>query len=223
MVSVYLYVPNLIGYARVAFAMTAFALAFKDKALFVILYFLSFACDELDGRFARLLNQTSSFGAVLDMVTDRVCTASLLFTLSHLYKEHFLLFLGLMVLDIASHWLRMYSTNLEAYQSHKNVAVGTPWPLRMYYSHRIFMGYCCVSAELVYLMLYLLHDRGYHTWPSVSLPGMAKPVYLAPTLLLIALPGCALKQLMNVLQMKLAADTCVAFDEKSKADRKKKL
>ena len=31
----------------------------------------SFVCDELDGRFARMLNQSSVFGAVLDMVTDR--------------------------------------------------------------------------------------------------------------------------------------------------------
>ena len=31
----------------------------------------SFVCDELDGRFARMLNQSSVYGAVLDMVTDR--------------------------------------------------------------------------------------------------------------------------------------------------------
>lgn len=31
----------------------------------------SFVCDELDGRAARTFNQMSTFGAVLDMVTDR--------------------------------------------------------------------------------------------------------------------------------------------------------
>ena len=31
----------------------------------------SFVCDELDGRFARKFGQTSTLGAVLDMVTDR--------------------------------------------------------------------------------------------------------------------------------------------------------
>jgi phosphatidylglycerophosphate synthase len=30
-----------------------------------------FVCDELDGRAARTFNQTSTMGAVLDMVTDR--------------------------------------------------------------------------------------------------------------------------------------------------------
>jgi CDP-diacylglycerol--inositol 3-phosphatidyltransferase len=32
---------------------------------------LRFVCDELDGRAARTFNQTSTMGAVLDMVTDR--------------------------------------------------------------------------------------------------------------------------------------------------------
>ena len=31
----------------------------------------SFVCDELDGRAARAFNQSSTFGAVLDMLTDR--------------------------------------------------------------------------------------------------------------------------------------------------------
>ena len=35
-------------------------------------YVLSFICDELDGRCARRFNQCTEFGAVLDMVTDRL-------------------------------------------------------------------------------------------------------------------------------------------------------
>lgn len=93
--NVYIYVPNLIGklrhmvshrfecelnvsrglgcagYARVAAALYAFAVAFTSPFQCVAAYFLSFVCDELDGRFARMFNQTSTFGAVLDMVTDR--------------------------------------------------------------------------------------------------------------------------------------------------------
>lgn len=30
-----------------------------------------FVCDDLDGRFARMLKQNSTLGVVLDMVTDR--------------------------------------------------------------------------------------------------------------------------------------------------------
>lgn len=39
--------------------------------LFTALYFLSSILDVADGQAARALKQTSKFGAVLDMVTDR--------------------------------------------------------------------------------------------------------------------------------------------------------
>ena len=51
------------GYARVAAAVLAFAVALRDPLLTVGAYFASFVCDELDGRFARKLNQSSTFGA----------------------------------------------------------------------------------------------------------------------------------------------------------------
>lgn len=44
------------------------------RQLFTSIVLHRFVCDELDGRFARLYNQTSQFGAVLDMVTDRCVT-----------------------------------------------------------------------------------------------------------------------------------------------------
>ena len=69
--AVALYVPNLIGYARIAFAAYACAVAFDDIHAFFAVYLLSYICDELDGRFARKFNQCSEFGRVLDMVTDR--------------------------------------------------------------------------------------------------------------------------------------------------------
>ena len=62
------------GYVRIALALYAFGVSFISPLQTVLLYFFSFVCDELDGRFARMLNQTSTLGAVLDMVTDRcVC------------------------------------------------------------------------------------------------------------------------------------------------------
>ena len=55
--NVYVYVPNLIGYARVVLAGVSLAYAFTDMRLSLAAYFLSFVCDELDGRFARKFNQ----------------------------------------------------------------------------------------------------------------------------------------------------------------------
>lgn len=51
------------GYARVAAALYAFAVALQHPTAAVLAYAASFVCDELDGRFARKLNQCSTLGS----------------------------------------------------------------------------------------------------------------------------------------------------------------
>jgi CDP-diacylglycerol--inositol 3-phosphatidyltransferase len=67
---VWLYVPNLIGYARIISGLGAFYFSYDSKSwlTFFALYFVSYSLDALDGVAARALKQTSRFGAVLDMV-----------------------------------------------------------------------------------------------------------------------------------------------------------
>jgi hypothetical protein len=123
MAPVWLFVPNLIGYLRVGTGLAAFYYAFTDPEAFFLLYGFSYALDAVDGVAARSLGQKSSFGAVLDMVTDRFCTAGLLAVLAALtasanFTKHpsatpagpwlGFVFLSLMVLDVVSHWVQMY-------------------------------------------------------------------------------------------------------------------
>lgn len=93
---VFFFVPNLIGYLRVGLTIYSLAIALNAEqyTTSVLCYALSFVCDYFDGFFARLCDQCasahtscalpmaladdgffyaagSSFGAVLDMVTDR--------------------------------------------------------------------------------------------------------------------------------------------------------
>ena len=105
-----LFVPNLIGYVRVLFALAAFPLAFSPARwhLFFWLYGASYALDAVDGVAARALGQTSRFGAVLDMVTDRFCTAGLLAVLAQQFPAYSWAFHYLLILDVASHWVQMY-------------------------------------------------------------------------------------------------------------------
>eukprot|EP00252_Welwitschia_mirabilis_P008712 TRINITY_DN20806_c0_g1_i2.p1 TRINITY_DN20806_c0_g1~~TRINITY_DN20806_c0_g1_i2.p1 ORF type:complete len:227 (+),score=12.83 TRINITY_DN20806_c0_g1_i2:278-958(+) len=208
---IYFYVPNLIGYARILANILAFKVCFTEKRFFTALYFISFVCDELDGRFARLLNQASTFGAVLDMVTDRVSTAALLVVLSVLYRPCFMFFLGMLALDISSHWLQMYSSFLSNKTSHKDVTDNKSWLMRMYYKHRIFMGYCCVSTEVLYLVLYLMSQNESVSVVKVFIAALNEKSLLS-CLGLAALPGWATKQIINLVQMKTAADTCVFYD-----------
>ena len=41
--------------------------------------------------------------------------------------------------------------------------------VRFYYQHRLFMGFCCICCEVLYLSLYLLHFPDFQTWPAVPL------------------------------------------------------
>eukprot|EP00897_Mesotaenium_endlicherianum_P010244 jgi/Mesen1/9248/ME000006S09246 len=214
--SIYLYAPNLIGYARVLTNVWAFSICFKDKDLFVALYFFSFFLDYMDGRFAVWFNQKSTFGAVLDMVIDRMSTAALLMLLTILHPDWFLLAAGLLTLDISSHWLQMYSSFLGSKVSHKETRDTDFWLMRAYYGCRPFMAYCCIGAEVLYLAAYLLHedDSGSSSISStftVEVPSVGR-VPLMQAVAAVALPGWVLKQVINTVQMGLAADVCVQYD-----------
>ena len=79
---VLLYAPNVIGYVRVGCALSAFGLMIyqPDRWLLALhLYVAAFAGDLFDGLIARSLDQCSSYGGLLDMVTDRCSTAGLLY------------------------------------------------------------------------------------------------------------------------------------------------
>lgn len=188
----------------------AFAICFSNRKLFSLLYFISFVCDALDGWFARKFNQVSTFGAVLDMVTDRISTACLLVILSQVYRPGFV-FLSLLALDIASHWLQMYSTFLVGKASHKDVKDSTSWLFRAYYRNRMFMGYCCVACEVLYITLFLLANNQSENITDV-LVSAAQRSLLNSILLGLLLFGWAIKQSVNVIQMKTAADLCVLYD-----------
>ena len=84
---IYFYVPNLIGYARVLLAFVGYGAALSDYRITVVSYLLSQLLDAADGYAARKLGQSSTFGAVLDMVTDRASTTCLCIILGSLYPH----------------------------------------------------------------------------------------------------------------------------------------
>ncbi|GAV69016.1 CDP-OH_P_transf domain-containing protein [Cephalotus follicularis] len=208
--SVYLYIPNIIGYIRVLMNCIAFAYCFSNKRLFSVLYFVSFVCDGVDGWCARRFNQVSTFGAVLDMVTDRISTACLLVILSQVYRPG-LVFLSLLALDIASHWLQMYSTFLVGKASHKDVKDSSNWLFKAYYGNRMFMAYCCVACEVLYIILFLLAENQTKTLSDVMM-NLVKQISPLSFLLALCLFGWAIKQAVNIIQVKTAADLCVLYD-----------
>lgn len=119
--------PNIIGYIRVITAGASLYYMPIHPKMCTVLYFVSCILDAVDGQAARALNQTSKFGAVLDMVTDRLvlvfhiplstvltrssrcATACLQTFLSITYPRLALLFQFLITLDFSSHYMHMYS------------------------------------------------------------------------------------------------------------------
>ncbi|XP_077862729.1 bifunctional IPC transferase and DIPP synthase-like [Saccoglossus kowalevskii] len=70
--SVFLYVPNLIGYLRLLLLFISNFYFDSKPSVFVVLYSINAMLDGVDGAVARVLNQTSSFGAWFDVVIDNV-------------------------------------------------------------------------------------------------------------------------------------------------------
>lgn len=103
------------------------------------LYSLSCLLDALDGYAARYYEQSTRFGAVLDMVTDRCTTTCLLVFLASAFPRWSLVYQGLISLDLASHYMHMYATLSMggSAQSHKNVDATRSWLLKQYYSDKV--------------------------------------------------------------------------------------
>ena len=92
---------------RVICMILSFYYAKSNPTYTIIFYLLAFGGDVIDGYVARLCNQCSNYGGVLDMVTDRVSTCGFLVTLSNMYSEYSFVFIMLIVLDIGSHWFHV--------------------------------------------------------------------------------------------------------------------
>ncbi|KAG7535955.1 hypothetical protein FFLO_03553 [Filobasidium floriforme] len=120
-----------------------------------LLYGVSCLLDAVDGMAARALNQTSKFGAVLDMVTDRCTTSCLLCFLAAGYPRYALLFQGLISLDFASHYIHMYSSLATGSTSHKTVKSDVSRILWYYYNDNRTLFFVCFANELFYVCLYL--------------------------------------------------------------------
>jgi CDP-diacylglycerol--inositol 3-phosphatidyltransferase len=210
---IFLYAPNLIGYARVTLSLVSFCIFDTMPHLVLILYTLSFVLDALDGYVARALNQCSRLGAVLDMVTDRFSTAALCTILAILFHDSSyakiiqVSFIFLNILDFVSHWLRMYVSLVVGSASHKNLSQNSPALLKLYYGNRKFMGLLCVGNELFYVLLFAMKNE----------------IYIVPTWFFhaVVVPLWAMKQLMNLIQLYQSALDLVEWEYEHDLHHKK--
>ena len=129
---------NNIGYSRIVLAIASLYYMPLHPRTCSLLYSISCLLDALDGYAARHFEQSTRFGAVLDMVTDRCTTACLLVFLASAFPRWSLIFQGLISLDLASHYMHMYATLvMGGGGSHKKVDKSRSWILNLYYTNKV--------------------------------------------------------------------------------------
>ncbi|KAI9739158.1 MAG: CDP-diacylglycerol-inositol 3-phosphatidyltransferase [Cirrosporium novae-zelandiae] len=191
--NIFLFWPNIIGYSRIILATASLYYMPLHPRTCSFLYSISCLLDALDGYAARHFHQSTTFGAVLDMVTDRCTTSCLLVYLASAWPRYSIVFQGLISLDLASHYMHMYATLAMAGsgQSHKKVDSSRSWILNKYYTSKTVLFIFCALNELFFIALYLLSFSSPMLSPSLlqspatssAQPG--SPAHPAPSSLFI--------------------------------------
>lgn len=213
--NIFLFVPNLIGYGRIILALLSFYYMPTDHIIAATMYILSGFLDAFDGHAARMFNQGTKFGAMLDQLTDRCGTMCLLVTLSHFYPQYMFLFQLSMAIDISCHWLHLHTTLMAGRSSHKGQEANENPILRVYYSSRPVLFVMCAGNELFYSSLYLLH---FTEGPMIAGVGLWRALSYG------LLPVGVLKTILALMQGYYAALGLGAIDvhERQEAAQKNK-
>ncbi|XP_018644896.1 CDP-diacylglycerol--inositol 3-phosphatidyltransferase [Schistosoma mansoni] len=188
--SVFLFIPNVIGYIRIVLLFQACYFMKTNCELTLLTYIISCLLDAVDGCAARALNQSTKFGAMLDMIVDRCSTMCLLACLIYFYPSYILLFQFSMIVDIASHWLHLHSSVLSGKSSHKFIDLKANRFLKLYYTNRI----------ILFLMLF-----GFGLWSIVI--GLTAPIAF-------------LKMLISLIQLHAACVNMASVDELERSQNK---
>ncbi|WBW71837.1 CDP-diacylglycerol--inositol 3-phosphatidyltransferase Pis1 [Schizosaccharomyces osmophilus] len=226
--NVYLFAPNLIGFTRVFLVLISLCFMSWHPNYCTILYLFSSLLDAFDGWTARKLNQSTNFGAILDMVTDRCATSCLLCFLCAAYPKYAIIFQLLVSLDLASHYMHMYSTIHQGAKSHKSMTNKHSWLLRMYYSNNNVLFVFCAANEMFFVALYLLSftpasppKLGFVRVPTFVYSTGYLPLSYPTLLTVLCGPICFAKQLINVVQLVNASNALVGMDIEQRKNPKK--
>ncbi|KAK5128964.1 hypothetical protein LTR85_000297 [Meristemomyces frigidus] len=238
--NIFLFVPNLIGYTRIILALASLFFMPLHPRRCSFLYSISCLMDALDGIAARKYNQSTRFGAVLDMVTDRCTTTCLLVFLATAKPAYSWIFQGLISLDLASHYMHMYATLAMggAGESHKNGVLFTTCALNEVFFIALYL--LCFSSPLITPALLPSAGLAGETGHSPTTPHQPIPSLLFPSpfsaaamemarankmdstvpwiLTLAAAPVMVMKQYINIVQMVKASRWLAEGDRR---DRKR--
>lgn len=120
-----LFIPNLMGYARIVLAFVGLYISSSRPVAAIWVWLASASLDLLDGIIARALNQTSSFGVVLDISADNILRTCVWIAASHDNIKVVACFF------ISLEWVTMICTQLHSGEAHwKSERHKDPWFIR---------------------------------------------------------------------------------------------
>jgi CDP-diacylglycerol--inositol 3-phosphatidyltransferase len=211
---VWLFVPNVIGYVRIILSTIALY-HWQRPVQFSKYYSVAFILDAADGLAARVFKQSSEFGALLDMLTDRCATAALLVIISGIAPRIAPFAMSAAFLDGYSHFLQFAAGLCTQSKSHKTASPG--WLLELYY-WRPMLTFVCTLNEFCFLAMYMIVSG---SPGKVLLPWILPRWRLADIVCCISAPVCIFKQAISVHQVFAASNTireAVSFKEGSVKD-----
>lgn len=211
---IFMFVPNLIGYARIILAIIAFYFIKTNYIVATFCYILSGLLDAFDGHAARLLNQGTRFGAMLDQLTDRAATACLCVALASFYPEYMFWFQMSLALDIVSHWMHLHVSQLGG-MSHKSIGLEGNPIMRLYYTSRPVLFVMCSGNELFFAMLYLLR---FTEGPMLDFGGLN--ISLVRLILYISTPIMIGKTIISVIHLADASRRLASVDAEDRSKEK---
>uniref|UniRef100_A0A1B6MPI6 CDP-diacylglycerol--inositol 3-phosphatidyltransferase n=1 Tax=Graphocephala atropunctata TaxID=36148 RepID=A0A1B6MPI6_9HEMI len=211
--NIFLFVPNLIGYARIVLAIISFYYMATEWSIAVVCYVVSGLLDALDGHAARYFNQSTKFGAILDQLTDRCGTACLLVTLSNFYPKYMFFFQLSIAIDISCHWIYLHSSLLQGKTSHKFIDLGENPIMSIYYTSRPVLFFMCFGNEAFFAALYAMH---FAEGPIIAGMGLFRLIcYLAA-------PVMAVKTAISLVHGYVACCNIATIDVKEREALKQK-
>ncbi|XP_023941169.1 CDP-diacylglycerol--inositol 3-phosphatidyltransferase [Bicyclus anynana] len=206
--NIFLFVPNIIGFARVVLAIISFYIMRTHCILACLCYITSALLDAFDGHAARMFNQSTKFGAMLDQLTDRAGTAGLMMTLATFYPEYTFWLQLSMVIDITCHWLYLHTSTLQGKTSHKFIDMSENPIMHLYYTNKNVLFAMCAGNEAFYTALYVAY---FYKGPAVLGLGLFELIAW------ISMPVAVVKAGISVLHGIVASINLSIIDVKERA------
>lgn len=183
------FIPNILDYARILFLISVVVIFPIHPWFGIGLYVINSVLDMLDGTLARLLNQQSKLGALLDFSIDRASITILLAGCVWAYPHLFSLFVAVMALDIASHFAICYAGAYNNGSHLKFISQGSM--LLSLFSQKSWIRYLICTS----------HD----TFFAIIITNFLIPSHYWLILWILLIPGMLLKTWIHLEQFYLAA------------------